>query len=81
MAVIRPHSSKLAEFISSCMPFGWKGMASCAPVPSLAAPSVSNLKAKLLVGVVCSWIRANPSHFAVGVVGLLHQPLATKLLP
>ena len=26
----------------------------------------------------CSAIRANPSHLAVGLVGLLHQPLATK---
>ncbi len=43
-AVIRPHSSKLAEFISSWMPLGCKGIPSCAPVPSLFGPRVSNLK-------------------------------------
>jgi hypothetical protein len=38
LAVIRPHSSNVAEFISSCRPFGW--MATCNfAVPGAAALS------------------------------------------
>ena len=68
LAVIRPHSSKFAEFISSCIAFGWSGIASCGP------DRVSNLNRS----PPCWWIRANPSHFAVGVVGAVAQPLAAK---
>ena len=50
LAVIRPHSSKLAEFASSCMPLGWKG------ILSLPAASVSNLNRS--VGWEPSAIRA-----------------------
>ena len=45
LAVIRPHSSKLAEFISSWMPLRWKGIDSCGP----ARVSNVELVAALLV--------------------------------
>jgi FKBP-type peptidyl-prolyl cis-trans isomerase len=45
LAVIRPHSSKLAEFASSWMPFPCRGMATCGPAVVVGAvPRVSNLK-------------------------------------
>ena len=76
LAVIRPNSSNVAEFISSWMPLGSILTASWGPFPSLRGPRVSNLK-KL---PPCSLMRISPSHFALGV-GPLHQPLATKLVP
>ena len=75
LAVMRPHSSKLAEFISSWMPFGWKGIC------ILAGRSRQGVELERVAWLLPSAIRAYPSHLAVGLVGLLHQPLATKLVP
>src|SRR5665647_116822 len=75
LAVIRPHSSKLAEFISSWMPFGWKGIC------ILAVGAARVLNPNLSVGCDPSAMRANPSHLVAVLPAALHQPLATKLVP
>ena len=75
LAVIRPHSSKLAEFISSWMPLGWNW--TCI----LSAGARRVLNPNLSVGCEPSAIRAKPSHRGEGLVGLLHQPLVTKSVP
>src|SRR5665647_2865575 len=75
LAVIRPHSSKLAEFISSWMPLGWKGI--CV----LAVGPLRVLNPNLSVGCDPSAMRAYPSQLVLVLPGALHQPLATKFVP
>ena len=71
LPLIRPHSSKFAEFISSCTLLPSIGMLSWLP------ERVSNLN----LSPPCSAIRAKPSHLAAGLVVALQAPLPTKLLP
>ena len=68
--VIRPNSSKAAEFISSWSAFGSILTLSCLPL------RVSKRK----VWPPCWAIRAKPSHLLVAV-WLVQSPLATKCVP
>src|SRR5450830_436739 len=75
LAVIRPHSSKLAEFISSWMPFGSN------LICFLTVGAARVLNPNVSVGCAPSWMRAKPSHLVLVLPGWLHQPLAAKLVP
>ena len=68
--VIRPYSSKAAEFISSCDAFGSILTFTCGPL------RVSKRK----VSPPCWAIRAKPSHLLVAF-WLVQSPLATNDLP
>src|SRR5664279_6622587 len=70
-AIARPYGSKLTAFCSSCSAFGCNGMEIWLP------DKVSNLK----LWPPCWSIRANPSHFALGLTGALQSPVPTKLVP
>ena len=73
LAVMRPNSSKAAEFISSWMALGSSGIA----ILAVGAFSVLNPNRS----PPCSEMRAKPSHRVLVLPGALHQLLAAKFVP
>ena len=71
VACIRPNSSNVVAFISSCMAFG------CSGIVIFAFGALRVLKPNVEVSLT----RTSPSHLVIVLPAALQLPLAAKLVP